>query len=37
MLEPNLTLFLAAIVLGAGWALGAAAMGALLGLVRRER
>lgn len=35
MLEPSLTLFLAAIVIGLGFALGAAIMNGLLGLIKR--
>jgi hypothetical protein len=36
-MEPSLMLFLAAIVFGLGFALGEAAMNALIGLISRNR
>lgn len=35
-LEPSLTLFVAAIVIGLGFALGAAIMNGLIGLVHKQ-
>lgn len=37
VMEPSLTLFLAAIVFGAGFAIGQAAINALIGALNRNR